>query len=617
LDISSDTTRSFLAASIAIGVAAVVVLGVIFIGRGSGQNSAYARLTGAIDEEIAKLNIKPRTVELTSEKAARVQLAIKRGDYSTARQITADVLANSRLENWRYYPFSDFINGIVDVGDAALEAHLNAWVAQSKNDAIPLLIRAQHYYQMGWSKRGHRFAHETSAASMAAFAVYMKKGLADIDAAIHLNDAIPYEFYLKLRILQGFGMSQEMKNAFEEAIAKYPGYYPLYSLALNTLEPRWGGTVKAMYAFVDQYAGHAAEFSPLKLLHLSLYRVLLRSASTACGSNRRDKDKMAQCVASEMQKNITPELEKQVTAALQLYDHSDKYQFGVAVEEIIFEMLNTTGGDVYSGAFLELAASGMHSNTQLKQDRPGPNNYVIDRAVSESWYAKDFYDNALKKDQQALKDIEVTAFPTEEEKDLAIAAIYGHLAKVSDNLHQYADMAAYEEAAIALSGKTTNEHFICYAYYQLKNYDHALRACTKAIEHDAGNLKARYWRSHVYRDLEQMDAALQDSTIVADSEDDFRSRAAIDMSMNYFNRKDVRGSLNVLNKYTYLYDPDLASKEDMAVGYNNRCYAYMQLGELKKALDDCTASLKYGSLPDAFRKQMELTKRLRAHETGL
>jgi hypothetical protein len=38
----------------------------------------------------------------------------------------------------------------------------------------------------------------------------------------------------------------------------------------------------------------------------------------------------------------------------------------------------------------------------------------------------------------------------------------------------------------------------------------------------------------------------------------------------------------------------------------------MQLGLLKKALDDCTQSLKYGSIPDAFRKEQELMKRLGA-----
>jgi hypothetical protein len=92
--------------------------------------------------------------------------------------------------------------------------------------------------------------------------------------------------------------------------------------------------------------------------------------------------------------------------------------------------------------------------------------------------------------------------------------------------------------------------------------------------------------------------------------------AAIDLSMIYFNRNDNQSALDVLNKYQYLYDPNVASKQDMAVGYNNRCYAYMQLGELKEALDDCTASLKYGSIPDAYRKQQELTRRLNVQRWG-
>jgi tetratricopeptide (TPR) repeat protein len=86
--------------------------------------------------------------------------------------------------------------------------------------------------------------------------------------------------------------------------------------------------------------------------------------------------------------------------------------------------------------------------------------------------------------------------------------------------------------------------------------------------------------------------------------------AAIELSMIYFNRKDNKGALDVLNRYLYLYDPAITSKDDVAVGYNNRCYAYMELGELRKALDDCNASLQYGSIPDAFKKKEELVARL-------
>src|ERR1700682_4482575 len=109
-----------------------------------------------------------------------------------------------------------------------------------------------------------------------------------------------------------------MKSAFEEATSKYPGYYQLYDIMLRTLEPKWSGSVGAMVAFVDQYAGHAAAHSPLKLLFLSLYRDLLDSASVACNSVQGDRDKMAQCVASGMRSIVTPKLESEVAEALQL-----------------------------------------------------------------------------------------------------------------------------------------------------------------------------------------------------------------------------------------------------------------------------------------------------------
>ena len=58
-----------------------------------------------------------------------------------------------------------------------------------------------------------------------------------------------------------------------------------------------------------------------------------------------------------------------------------------------------------------------------------------------------------------------------------------------------------------------------------------------------------------------------------------------------------------------------AVPDDVAIAYNNRCFAYMKLGKLKEALDDCNNSLKYGRLPDALQKQQQLVKLLSAQTT--
>jgi tetratricopeptide (TPR) repeat protein len=566
--------------------------------------------TAAISDDAVKLSVAPRTIELTSEKAMRAREAIKHDDYATAGKIVAEVLAKSTLQNWRFYPFSDFMDRIADVSDPTFAAHLDAWVAQDKNDAVPLLVRAKYDHDAGWFKRGGGFVSQTRAADMASFADYMNKAIADIDAALKLNNENPYGFYLKLRILLGSGASDRMIKAFEEAVAKYPAYYPLYDVTLTSLDPRWGGSVAMMYAFVDRYAGKAEQNSPLKLLYLSLYRDLLNAVSVACTPKWDNSDAVARCVTTGMAKLVTPALEDHVLTALQLYDHTDSYQFGLAVERILSQMLKTAGGDVYAGTVLQLAATSMHSDTQLKEAKPGNNNYIIDKAVAESWYVKGFYDNALKKDLEALSDAQAATFSSEEEKDLAVAGIYEYIGETYNKLNQYADMIAYEKAAIALGNKTEGGQLVCFGYYRLKDYDIAVQSCTQTLRDEPDNLQARYWRGSAYRDSGQTDAAVADFAAVADSEDNFRTSAAIDLSMIYFNRKDDHAALDVLNKYTYLYNPDTQSKSDMAVSYNNRCYAYMQLGDLKKALADCRASLRYGSLPDAIRKQQELISRL-------
>ena len=546
----------------------------------------------------------------------RVRTAIKNDDYGTARRITAEALANSRLESYRFYPFDTFMAGIADLNDPEFKAHLNAWVARADKDPLPLLVRAQYYYQRGWRKRGHHFASETQASGMAAFSDDMVSALSDIDASLHLDDRNPYGSYLRLLILRGFGASAEMKSAFDEAIAKHPGYYPLYEVALRTLEPKWGGSVGEMYAFVDRYAGQAPEWSPLKLLYLELDRDLLDSASTACWPLRRERDRMSQCVAAAMKKVGSQEVEPQIELAFQLYDHSDPYPFGLAVGNILSALLGTEGGDAHAGAILELAATSLHTDTQLRPDEQRHGSYVIDEAVAESWYLKGFYDNALEKHRQALRDIGETAFPTEDAKDLAVATVYKSTGKALSRLGRLADMIAYEKAAIALGGDVDEEYRICYGYYQLKDYNSAVQACTKALN-DTSDIKAHFWRGVSYRDWGQTDAAVKDLTIVADSEDNFRTTAAIDLSMIYFGLQDNQGALNLLNRYTYLYDLKTNNRDDIAVSYNNRCYAYMQLGQLREALNDCQESLKYGSIPDAFSKQRELIRRLEAGHTGL
>jgi hypothetical protein len=97
---------------------------------------------------------------------------------------------------------------------------------------------------------------------------------------------------------------------------------------------------------------------------------------------------------------------------------------------------------------------------------------------------------------------------------------------------------------------------------------------------------------------------------VADADPYWGGAAAINASVLLANDKDYAGMLALLNRYGYLYDERNRSSDDLAVAYNNRCYAYMKLGQPERALQDCDTSLQFGSLPETFSKQKDLMREL-------
>jgi len=101
-----------------------------------------------------------------------------------------------------------------------------------------------------------------------------------------------------------------------------------------------------------------------------------------------------------------------------------------------------------------------------------------------------------------------------------------------------------------------------------------------------------------------------DTRLVAD--DTGHNNYVIDMSVVYGRTHDLHHMLSELRRYHYLYDAKHESDNNMAIAYNNRCYAEMHLGKLRAALKDCNASLRYGNLPDAYAKQQKLIRRLKA-----
>ena len=604
----------------AVAVCAVVIIFVVLPSLGllprHSSPSVDNNVVKSIEQQAAALVGTPRTITLTSEKAVAARSAILTGDFTQASTLMDEIYTHSAMQKWRFYPYSDFMDDLSMAGSPAYLGKLNEWVAKEPQNVEALLARAQYYYDTAWLLRGTSYVSETSSNGISAFEDYSSRSAADCVAAMKVDDKHPYAPRLLVRVLYGGGDSPQLEQAFQYSIAKFPAYFAVYRGRLNSLAPKWGGSIEAMYKFTEEYAGKAPDNSPLKMLYLRLYANLLDTASMVCHQQAAESQ-LDECMTAATGKLVTKKLENDVLTAISLHKTSDMTEYNDAINEVMYDMVRTSHGERYSGAILQLIADSIGSQNQLVGDDKGSNNYVTDRMTALVWWRNGTLENAEHKYLRAAEDIKNSNFSDEEQKDVALGKTYDDLGDVYKKMGLIEKAIAYKMAGTMLRGMPhDNEGLECQMLMQLKQYAASAKLCDNMIK-AGGGFKIYAWRGQSYEGMGDKDAAIRDYTIVADSQHNFRSWAAIQMSVIYGQRNDMKGQLAELNHYQYLFDEKGQSKSDLAVAYNNRCYARMNLGQLQEALDDCTTSLRFGSLPDAYQKQQELVKRLKAKDTGL
>ena len=569
-------------------------------------------LAAMVAERTAELGLAPKTATTPTDRALEASSALKRDDFAKARSIAEEVLSQSHQESWSFYPFNEFMGSLVRGDDPKVLVGLNHWLQQDPRSGLAYLMRAQYYREAAWSARGTEFASMVPEGLMQRFQEDLGRSSADVVKSIQLEPKIPWSYYELLTTAAGDGDSPDVEQVFQVGIKAFPSYYPLYKERLRVLTPKWGGSVDAMYDFVRRYAGSAPKSSPLRLLYLDLYVQLLDSAASEC--RKLEGDNRAMCVKSGFEQRSQPDLASGMESALDLYKVSDPNQFSRAVWPLLASMScdKCIGLPSAGAGVLQKAASIMGSDNQM-MDKPTHNSYMLDDITARIWAQSGNPANAEKKFLEALYDAEHTSFRDPAQKAQIEADIFDHMAAIADDNSQFIDIIVYEDAANAVGGTNHGDtpYRKCYAYYRLKHFKEAVKECTALIESDGNYLQTHYWLAKAYEGLGQWDASIAEFTPAAESADNwFRVGAALDMSYDYGQKGDFAGQLAEMNRYAYLFDPRIQPPHDLAVAYNNRCYALMKLGRLQDALDDCTQSLGYDRIPDALHKQEELLKLL-------
>lgn len=543
-----------------------------------------------------------------SEKETKTLKALHERDFALAERQIKFMLAQSRMHAWEFSPFSSYIRGVGAYTGDDYSSALVAWLSHDPKSALAHLLRAIYLEKMAWQKRGTMYFSETDRANQDLFSQYNEDALKEVNESIRLDPADPYAYLLKFDIVRGaLGNSSETEQAFQDGISKFPDFYDLYSARLESLEPKWGGTLPDMYLFVRHYASGA--HSPMKVLYLDLYSDLMEAARLSC-RGFEDVAPWRGCVLAMMEKTALPEVKAGIVEALELYNYIDKHDYNEKIREELNDIAGSSVFDQEVASIVQIAAEKTGSDNQLVENNPGHNDFIMDLVVAGIWNADNNYSSAQIKFQEALQDLERAPYSDENERAQMRAHIMTQIAASYQDARQLQDALLYNLAARDIDPNSVEPHSICGQYYKLGDYAIAVTECTDAINR-WHSIEAKFWRGQLYNDLKFYSAAEKDLTEVADSDwsqTSMRTSAATTAALLLAKRAGQEAALAFYQKHPYMFDERFSTKQDLSITYNNRCYALMQLKDYKAALDDCNKSLTYGILPDAVNKRQQLMK---------
>lgn len=183
--------------------------------------------------------------------AAQMRALLKDGRYAEMdKQLTAiqqGYESGSISDEQLYRAFQAFYYSDVD-----LEPKFDQWVARFPRSYTALVARGIYYGAMGWTRRGNKYANDTSDKQFAGMHAYHGMALRDLAKSIELT-AKPILSYAEAI---GLGSTQDSpwKNRalLDQANRKDPRNMVGRRAYLRSIRSRWGGSPEQMAAFVAE-----------------------------------------------------------------------------------------------------------------------------------------------------------------------------------------------------------------------------------------------------------------------------------------------------------------------------------------------------------------------------
>jgi hypothetical protein len=134
---------------------------------------------------------------------------------------------------------------------AALESTTARWLAATPDSPAAAIMAANVLLKHGWAYREDGFADGVSAGSGRFYQALLERAAGVLDEHRAAASADPEWYALRIDIAKQQGASQaRILELAEEGLQKNPYYYPIHYMAIEALEPKWGGSEERIRNYV-------------------------------------------------------------------------------------------------------------------------------------------------------------------------------------------------------------------------------------------------------------------------------------------------------------------------------------------------------------------------------
>ena len=153
-----------------------------------------------------------------------------------------------------------------ELNDPSWEPLFEQWIDQFPEEYAAYLARATYHTARAWEARGGNYISETPSAKIEDMKHWLMMARKDIYRALSLNDRSLWAYCLQINGAKATGKSQTARDALKKSIEQYPANFIARQFYLETLDPKWGGSWKAMLRFAKSAQDHVGTNPNIKQL---------------------------------------------------------------------------------------------------------------------------------------------------------------------------------------------------------------------------------------------------------------------------------------------------------------------------------------------------------------